>query len=347
SRDMINLIKQFITVVSVTPDEIEKRIRKPKTYLLKFRSRMINDIQTRRGFSENIYSGSRTKMYNRIKYQPSSNIKFGGLIEKDAGETLYWDFYSLHLQIKDLGLINNVVLGDYTIEFGQGLAMWSPYSFSKSSNAIHPIIKRDRNLSPYTSAGEYNFLRGISLSMDFGKIIFTPFYSSIRYDATFIDSTNSFSSFNISGYHRTNNEINKKNNIKETVFGGRIDYNVMNSLDLSFLYFNTSFSNSLEPKTVHDIKGNRFDYYSLSYKTSIKNLFITGEFSFNRTALASINTIQLALSKDFIFVASIRNYPENYFSFYSNGFGETSITRNEFGIYTGFKWKTSFGIFNF
>ena len=55
SRDMINLIKQFITVVSVTPEEIEKRTRKPKTYLLKFRSRMINDIQTRRGFSEQIY----------------------------------------------------------------------------------------------------------------------------------------------------------------------------------------------------------------------------------------------------------------------------------------------------
>jgi len=146
---------------------------------------------------------------------------------------------------------------------------------------------------------------------------------------------------------KADNEINKKNNIRETVFGGRIDYLVMDSFNISFLYFNTSFSNSMESKTIHDLKRDNFNYYSLSYKTSIKNLFITGEFSFNSTALASINTIQLALSKDFIFVASIRNYPENYFSFYSNGFGETSITRNEFGIYTGFKWKTDFGIFNF
>ena len=44
----------------------------------------------------------------------------------------------------------------------------------------------------------------------------------------------------------------------------------------------------------------------------------------------------------------IRNYPRNYRNIHSFAFGENSgATRNEFGIYTGFQWRTFLGEINF
>ena len=52
--------------------------------------------------------------------------------------------------------------------------------------------------------------------------------------------------------------------------------------------------------------------------------------------------------KDFSFVTSIRSYPRNYVSLHGYAFGERSgATTNEFGIYTGIKWRTPIGIINF
>ena len=107
------------------------------------------------------------------------------------------------------------------------------------------------------------------------------------------------------------------------------------------------FSHNFIPNNYSSISGDNFNFSSITYNGSIKNIFFIDELAHFQNSFASINTIQLALVKNFIVTAIIRNYPKEYFSFYSNGFGEKSTTNNEFGIYTGFKWKTRFGEINF
>jgi len=315
-------------------------------YSLKFRSRFIQDMQDRKGFIDTIYSGSATKAYNRVKFQVNPKISMGGLIEKDAGEMSYWDFYSAHVLIRDIIPSTQIIFGDYTIEFGQGLSMWSPYSFSKSSDATNTVIKRSRNISPYTSSGESNFLRGAAVNTKIRDLSITAFYSSLSLDAVLYPGS-IFSAINNNGFHRTASELLNVNSIRDKTYGANLSYNFFNKVNLGVLYYQKSFDHTFQPKNYSSIDSNKFEFASISYDASIKNIFIIGELSYFHDSFASINTIQIALVKNFIITAIVRNYPKDYFSFYANGFGEKSTTNNEFGIYTGFKWKTGFGEINF
>ena len=210
SSNISRTLKYFTIVKSPIIDDSPSLIG---MYSLKFRSRIVQDIQKRKGFIDTVYSGSAIKAYNRIKFQLNPKISMGGLIEKDAGEKSYLDFYSAHLSMNNVIPNTHVIIGDYTVEFGQGLLMWSPYSFSKSSDATNSVIRRGRNISPYTSSGETNFLRGTSANIILNNFSVTAFYSKLRLDATITDENN-FSAIRVDGFHRTVNELSKINRVK-------------------------------------------------------------------------------------------------------------------------------------
>ncbi len=270
----------------------------------------------------------------------------GGLIEKDAGENLYWDFFSAHIQINQLIPMTNIVLGDYIVEFGQGLSMWSPYAFSKSSDATNSIIKRSRNLKTYTSSGETNFLRGGAFSTNLYNFSLTGFYSEMNLDAT-LSGRNSFSSIKLDGFHRSDNEIFRKNTVRDKTYGASLSYSIFDIANIGLLYYEKSFSHIYDPLSYSNINSDHFQFASMSYDVLFKNILFVGELSYFQDSFASINTLQISLVRNFIITAIFRNYPKDYYSFYSNGFGEKSTTNNETGFYTGFKWRTSIGEFNF
>jgi hypothetical protein len=119
---------------------------------LALRSRFTNELQNRDGFTSGKYEGSKLKSYNKLLYNYDNNYQAGLLVEKDPGELSYTDFTSFHLQVKDIGFLKTFIAGDYVLEFGQGLALWSPFGFSKGADSVFPVKKRARYLRPYTSA---------------------------------------------------------------------------------------------------------------------------------------------------------------------------------------------------
>lgn len=285
---------------------------------LKLRTRFSQNIQKTEGYKTGYFEGSPIKLYNRLKLDANSKIQVGLLVDKDAGEKSYFDFYSFYIQVKGLFKSFDVLAGYYTMEFGQGLAMWSPYSFAKSSEATNSIIKRARGISPYTSAGEYLYLKGAAINYSYSFFKISSFYSLQKDDIL---------------------------NFSRNTFGFIASINPLENFKLSALYYqryddqsNIDFINQLNSTQKH---------LSFSHEITLENLFLTGEFSIFKKSVASINTLQLSLLRTFLIVASIRNYPSNYRSYYGQGFGETKRTNNEFGIYLGFKWRTDFGIINF
>jgi len=314
---------------------------------LKYRTRMQYDIQERLGFSNNKFLGSRPKYYNRFLINSSNAFQLGAVIEKDAGEESLTDFSSLHLQISELGFVKNILLGDFNYEFGQGLALWSPYSFSKGSDAVKVITKRARNSYQYLSTDENKFFRGVSFQIDILGLNIIPFYSFNSLDASIDSTTNTVTSFTEDGYHRTLSEIRKIDSANEKVFGIMTHYAPIDNTNLGFLFYNSTFTPSISNTNIHKPSGSDHSYYSLSYSTTFNRIFFTGEFSFNNLSVASINNLEIFLENNFSLIISLRNYPRNYYSFHSNGFGEKSTTQNEVGFYSGFYWKTSFGVFNF
>jgi len=287
-------------------------------YDFKIRSRINYGVQNKEGYESGYFEGSPLKLYNRIKLNVNSKVFVGALVEKDAGDKSYFDFYSFYFQVNNLVSGLNILAGYYTMEFGQGLAMWSPYSFSKSSDATNSIIKRARGISHYASAGEFAYLRGMAIEYSTKYFSVTSFYSI------------------------------KDNNYFETeknTYGVSLSASPIENINFSAFYYQRPEEANHILSIIPDEEINK--YLSFSYDANYNNLFITGEFSTYKKSIASINTLQLSIQNNFLLVASIRNYPNEYRSYYAKGFGETNRTTNEFGLYFGMKWKTQFGIINF
>ncbi|RPI72905.1 MAG: helix-hairpin-helix domain-containing protein [Ignavibacteriales bacterium] len=312
------------------------------------RSRVVNDLQRRKGFTENKFKGSETDIYNRLQIKYDNNLQLGILTEKDAGEKEINEFTSAHLFIKDLGFVKNLVVGDYYLEFGQGLALWNIYGLSKSSDAVYPVKKSERKIIPYTSSSENNFFRGSAATFDYKSFSVSFFYSQNKFDANIDETTERILSTPLDGLHRTQSEMERRKSAEEKTYGARLDFVKENLFRIGILHYKAEFSNPFQPSSVFDISGDRFNYTSAAYDLSLKNVNIFGELVYNATSVASINNIQIYFNSNLQYIVSIRNYPYNFINIHGHPFGERSgAGQNEFGIYNGLRWRLPFGVLNF
>lgn len=350
-HSLIQKITPFLIVKKVKTEQPEA----PSTFeiisansKILLRSRIINSLQTNKGFTENKYLGSKPKTYTRLLINYNNQFQAGYLADKDAGEKDFNEFSSFHIAVNDFEFIEKAVLIDYLLEFGQGLTFWSPYAYSKGADAIIPVKRKDRNIRPYTSSTENNFFRGAGAAFHFGDFIVTGFYSNNDFDANIDSATGKITSTPVDGLHRTENEILKRNAANEKMIGGRIDYRFENILNLGVVYYQSQISNEFQPSSVYDISGDKFNYTAASYNLLLNRFNFAGEFSYNGISVASLNIMEFFIGNDFTFITSFRNYPRNFYSLHGYAFGEKSgATQNEVGIYSGFRWRTPFGLLNF
>jgi hypothetical protein len=354
SKQLIESILPFIKA-SGQKDEIEKYETEVVTgsesiftkSRLALRSRFTNELQNRDGFTSGKYEGSKLKSYNKLLYNYDNNYQAGLLVEKDPGELSYTDFTSFHLQVKDIGFVKTFIAGDYVLEFGQGLALWSPFGFSKGADAVFPVKKRARYLRPYTSAAEYRFFRGAASRFLINDFNFTAFYSNNTFDATINPETGEITSVGQTGFHRFESELNKKGSSKSKLIGGALDYKFLGMMNIGVIYYNVSFNNKFESSSVYDIGGDNFNYLSAYYELNFSKINLFGEASYDGKSVASINGIQFSVNRELIFTTALRNYPRNYKNFYGFGFSEKNGSiNNEVGIYSGLKWKIPIGVLN-
>ena len=351
------LIKKIIPFVKVSPvgpivsapdgdeDLLQNLSGKSNIYL---RSRVVNDLQTREGFTDGRYSGSKYDIYNRMQIKYDDNYQLGLLTEKDAGEKNLNEFSSYHFSVKEFGLLKNIVIGDYHLGFGQGLALNSPYGFSKGADAIYPVKRKDGKIRPYTSSTENNFFRGAAATVELDNLSFSAFFSKNKFDANIDSISGQILSTPIDGLHRTESEISKRKTAEETFLGGRIDYSISGFLRAGVLYYRSSFNHPFSQSSIFDKAGDEFSYSSFYYDIIHKNINIFGEAVYDGKSVASINNLQISITGDLVFISSIRSYPRNFTNLHGFGFGEKSgDTQNEFGIYTGIRWVSPIGIINF
>ncbi len=200
--DIVVLIKPFVKISEVT--KISKGQTKMNNFSFQLRSRLLSDIKDRAGFTKNNFMGNKLKSYNRLKVS-FDNIRIGVLTEKDAGEKSYYDHYAGFMEYKSSKLLNKLIIGDYNFEFGQGLALWSPYAFSKGNESVNAPSKRERRFSPHLSSEENLHFRGAAVSFNYESYFINAFYSLNSIDAS-INDLDEITNLFISGYHRTDSK---------------------------------------------------------------------------------------------------------------------------------------------
>lgn len=254
------------------------------------------------------------------------------------------------------------MIGDYSLQFGQGLTLWSGFSFAKTID-IATIAKKDLGLRPYTSTGEYSFFRGFSSTIRILKDLdFSPFLSIKKLDASQqLNTDNELVQTSISrtGLHRTNTEISNKNTVVQQLLGGIVQY-TQPTLSLGAIVYHNAFSHAfITQHAAYDqfsFTGQSLVNSGIFYNYAYRNFYFFGEGSKSIPGgFAFINGVLMSLTNQLSASATYRNYAKDYHNFYSQALAENAEAINEKGLFTGVnyllnkKWSVSFytDIFSF
>lgn len=297
------------------------------------------------------YLGSPQRLYARYRFTYGTHVSWGITAEKDAGEEFFkgsqpygFDFYSAHFYIKNIRFIRSLALGDYQVNFGQGLTAWSGLAFGKSADGMN-IKRNGQGIRPYTSVNENLFMRGVAATVGFKHFEVSGFFSHKKIDAniseqdTLSDEIVAVSSFLESGYHTTVAEMADRHTLDQTVLGGNIAYKKRN-FSLGITGAHTEYGAELK----RDLGlYNQFEFSAQSntalgadYNFLYRNFNFFGETSLSDNGgYAFVNGLLVSLDPKLAISVLHRNYQRNFQSIFSNAFGESTLPANEKGIYTG------------
>jgi hypothetical protein len=256
----------------------------------------------------------------------------------------------MHAFYKGGKYVKAIAIGDYQVQIGQALNLWSGYAFGKTADVAN-IKKNAQALRAYTSVDENRFLRGAAIDLGYKRFEFTVFASSKNVDASIIADSLSedlefVSSIDLTGFHRTNSEIAKKDVLNERIFGGNLRYR-KGSFTVGVAAINQGYdkvySKSIQTYNQFDFRGKNTTSLSADYSYVWKNFNFFGEIaqvSHNKN-FAMIQGLIIALDSKATLSILYRNYQKGYQTFYNNGFAEGSNTQNEKGIYFGLRTKVA------
>lgn len=309
------------------------------------------------------YLGTEDKILVRLILKPNKNISLRLSAEKDAGEEIIWDpsakrygadFISYHLAVKDLGKIKKIVVGDYQLQFGQGLILGAGFAPGKGSETITTLKRGDLGIKPYTSVIESGYFRGAAATVGIGKLSMTNGFSIANRDAieqVSVDSakeeTSHISAIQTTGFHRTPNEIAAKANIKEHALMSNISYKALRgSLLVGLTGVYTKFSVPRIPlkRIYNQFEFRGTDNYTVGgyYSYTWQNIILFGEASRSKSGgIGLVNGALINLSKRWEMSLLFRKFDRNFHTFYGFAFGENTRTINETGIYIGLKFTHS------
>ncbi|HMT29207.1 MAG TPA: helix-hairpin-helix domain-containing protein, partial [Bacteroidia bacterium] len=200
--------------------------------------------QERKGFTTTNegpeYLGDPRSVYLRYKFNFMKKLSWGITAEKDAGEQFFkgaqkqgFDFYSMHFAIRDVGPFKIILVGDYQLSYGQGLTLWTGLSGGKASDPAM-IRKSGKGILPYSSSNEVYFKRGDRFSLKWKKFQPDFFFSIRNMDGNLkqagdtLTSDEYLTSFQETGYHRTESEIADKNVVREILYGSHVGFQKRN-----------------------------------------------------------------------------------------------------------------------
>lgn len=360
---IIDRIRAFIRVQELDSRDwigLVKRMKKLNSAYLIYRSD--GNVLTRLSSQTNsksdlILPGSPWSGSFRFRTSKSNDYSIGWNLEKDRGERFIWnprqriygfDFHSFHLQIQNKPAIQNLILGDYTASFGQGLIFGGGFGVGKGSETITTIRRATIGFKPYSSMTEYGFLRGFAWTMPLGK----RFTSHILISRNFNDGEVQFDQDSVpiirsivnTGIHRSPEEINRRKVWSEKTLGSVFQFKTK-SVDGGLLFQKQVFSVFLNPKlqlyNAQVFRGSKNSNLGAFLNTRYRNWTFFSEWasSLPSGGTAWIGGVLGALSGNFDISLLARNYSPDFHSFHGSAFSENTTSTNEQGLYVGWKYR--------
>ncbi|MFH1296613.1 MAG: helix-hairpin-helix domain-containing protein [Bacteroidota bacterium] len=307
-----------------------------------------DDDSTRQEEPGTYYLGSPQRYYFRYRYTFADRLVVGISGDKDAGEEFFrggqpmgMDFYSGFLSLQNLHWLKQLTVGHFRVSFGQGLTLGGN-SFG-SLVYFGSAMRYNAGFAPSQSVCENGFLRGIAVTIRTGRWEWSGFVSDTYKDALVhpVDTSEVLSpvisSFTETGYHRTQEEMNRRKQVREWVYGGHISYRGRFFL-IGLTGFYGTWSASLQPTPevykYFGLQGARFGALGFDGRCRIGFAQFFGEYSISlnggKAWLAGVSVVPLS-GVDLLLLC--RSYQPEFQNPFSTAISQNSATANEQGLF--------------
>jgi len=341
---------------AITPEVVLK----DSHHRLLLRSQRV--LETQKGFSvpetpegSGNFKGGPASAYLRYSYQMKNKVLAGFTAKNDAGEEFFkgsnkhgFDFYSFYLQINKMKFVKTLLIGDYRVYFGQGLAVWSGFSFGKSP-IVMSSMQRNPGITRYQSSDENNFFRGSAITLNLKPLEVTFWASRNRIDAnitakdTLSGDVTEVSSLQTSGLHTTNSEITDEDAIRSNVLGSNVSFvkpNLRVGITALYYTYSSNLISDIKPYNLYYFRGNSNYNLSCDFRYRAGNVILFGEEATSQSGgIALLNGVQTYVNSRLSFTVLSRYYQRTYQAMYGNAFGENTRNNNEAGLFVGLECK--------
>ncbi|MGI6718750.1 MAG: hypothetical protein ACOX4D_06370 [Bacteroidales bacterium] len=282
-------VEKYSTLINFAPKEQIEKYTLSKL-LKNIKNENVIRVSSDANFKRNGMLGINTLL--KSKLEVPEKLYVGLLYEKDQGERFlnvknnFPEHLSSYLQYKTKYLY--FLIGDYYVQFGQGVGVWRGLTFTGGVESSSNILFANK-IKRKSSADECLFLRGIASEINFNNFSITSYLSYRKKDAsvTFdsILNANVFSSISTTGLHRTDTEISKRDMLKEYVAGVNIEYKY-NSLRFSiggeYIAYNMYYQPKIKLENIYKNFGkDMFIIYTNSI-LPLKSSVLYHEFAINK-----------------------------------------------------------------
>lgn len=298
------------------------------------------------------YLGDKYKYGVKATMHFADYVKVGFVGAKDGGEpfgcrgnSYGMDYYSFYVAVKDLGRFSNITLGRYRVKYGMGLVQNNNFSFGKQS-MMQAMGRSSNIISPHSSRSDANYFQGIAAAFNLGKGFSLSAFTSYRYVDATLNSDGSVATIVTSGYHRTQNEMDKKYNTVEMTSGAHLAFK-HEGWHAGATFVNNWLDRDLNPSTTtlyrrYYARGNQLWNASVDYGYTSSRFALSGETAIGKTGgLATLNMLQWKALHDLTLMAVQRYYSYKYNALHANAFSDGGHVQNESGVYLGASWRAS------
>lgn len=292
------------------------------------------------------YMGNALYHNLRYSYRYGTRLSWGISAEKDAGEPLLLhyrpDYLSGYIQLADVGVLRNLVIGNYHLHFGQGLTLNTNFALGKEM-LLQGLARLTPSVSPHRGTSESDYYTGIAATVGHRVWQLTAFASYQRTDAT-LDGM-SIKTLKTDGYHRTPTELARRGNTLANLFGAHASY-ATHGLHLGATALLQSFNRDLAPSSLpyrrYYPQGNIFGNASIDYAYHHHRFSIAGETAIDmKGSMATLVMLRAKATDQLHLTLLQRHYAHDYWALEAKSFSSASELRNEQGIYCGAEWRAS------
>ena len=283
---------------------------------------------------------------NTVRYRFSHGKQFsaGTTLQKDAGEPfagcgIYpYDYVSAYAHLISTNGKWQAWLGDFNVRSNHGL-IFSSGLFKNTAQINGPFPSKTLQIKPHSSCDETNFFRGLALARQGRVWNAAAFFSLRKLDARLENDT--VTSFSKTGFHRTQTELERKNNVRNLTAAMQLGYN-KNRLKLAFTFAFDNYDHVVWPKeqpyNLYFMRGKSACAFSCDYyiRSADRKWIHSGETAIDRRLHAAMtHTVRYSPSSRLLLTGQIRHFSPRFISIHGNAMQEGSRIQNETGITLG------------